>query len=256
MYQAMGFKLPEFAHLPLIMGAEGGRLSKRTGATAISDFRKMGYLPQALTNYLLLLSWAPGENRELIDINEAIKLFDITAVNKTAATFDLDKLNWFNNQYLKIEDPAKLTALVIPLLQEKNYIGKDNFDGNYIESLVKLFQPRLATLNDFPEWADFFFLKDPKMDAAAEKKFLSKDLSKEFRLFIERLNSLADFNIVSIEETFRAMVGELGLAAKDLIHPIRVALTGKTIGPGLFEVIYYLGKERTAERLSGYIRKE
>lgn len=254
LYQAMGFTVPYFAHLPLIMGAEGGRLSKRTGATAISDYRKMGYLPEALVNYLLLLSWSPGDNREVIDIKEAIKLFDIKDVNKTAAAFDLKKLDWINNQYLKNADPEKLAEELIPELIEKNYIEKDKFDRNYLISLVKLFQARLSTLNDFAVWADFFFLKDITIDPEAEKKHLSKDLSKEFRIFIERLDALDKFDIVTIEEAFRKMVAELGIEAKALIHPIRVALTGKTVGPGLFEVIYYLGKDKTKERLSKFIK--
>jgi glutamyl-tRNA synthetase len=255
LYQALGFPIPEFAHLPLILGKEGGRLSKRTGATAISDYRKMGYLPQALVNYLLLLSWSPGENREIIDINEASKIFDIKDVNKTAATFDINKLNWINNQYLKKEDAQKLTDELIPLLIEKGYIKKDSLDRGYLVSLVKLFQARLSTLNDFPEWADFFLVEDIKIDPAAEKKFLTRDLSREFKLFIERLDALAQFDIVTIETAFRNLVGELNIDAKTLIHPIRVVLTGKTIGPGLFEVIYYLGKERTKQRLMQWIER-
>ena len=255
LYKALSLKIPEFAHLPLIMGMEGGRLSKRTGATAISEYRKMGYLPQALTNYLLLLSWAPGENREVIDIKEAIKLFEIKDVNKTAAAFDLKKLDWMNNQYLKTEDPERMADELLPLLIEKKFIEKDNFDRNYLVSLVKLFQARLTTLNDFVDWADFFFVKDLQIDPEAEKKHLNRDLSKEFKLFIERLEALEKFDIVTIEEAFRKMVAELHLEAKALIHPIRVALTGKTVGPGLFEVIYYLGKERTKERLTKFIRK-
>ncbi|MCX5709988.1 MAG: glutamate--tRNA ligase [Candidatus Omnitrophica bacterium] len=255
-YEALGFKVPDFAHLPLIMGAEGGRLSKRTGATAISDYRKMGYLPEALVNYLLLLSWAPGGDRELIDINEAIKLFDIKNVNKTAATFNLKKLQWVNNQYLKNADPEKLADEVVPMLIEKKLIEKDNFDRNYLVSLVKLFRERLTTVNDFPDWADFFFLKEVQIDPAARDKHLTKDLSQEFSLFIKRLDGLDKFEIAEIEGAFREAVKELGVEAKALIHPIRVALTGKTIGPGLFEVIYYLGKERTKERLSRFIKKE
>lgn len=254
LYQALGFTLPEFAHLPLILGEAGGRLSKRTGATAISDYRKMGYLPAALVNYLLLLSWSPGDNREIIDIQEAIKIFDIKDVNKTAATFDLDKLNWINNQYLKKEDAQKLSDELIPLLVEKGYIQKDNFNRDYIVSLVKLFQARLSTLNDFIDWADFFFLKDIKIDPAAQEKFLSTDLSGEFKLFVERLEALDKFGTVTIEDCFRNLVKELNIEARTLIHPIRVALTGKTIGPGLFEVIYYLGKERTKQRLLRWVK--
>ncbi len=252
-YQALGFSMPEFAHLPLIMGMEGGRLSKRTGATAISEYRKAGYLSCALVNYLLLLSWSPGDNREIIDMHEATRLFDIKQVNKTAATFDLKKLDWVNNQYLKGEDTDRLTDFIVPLLMEKKYITENNFDRNYVVSLVKLFQSRLTTLNDFTERAAPFFLKEVQMDEAAKEKFLSRDFSREFTLFIQRLEALKDFNLVTIEDSFRQLVGELGIEAKALIHPVRVALTGKTVGPGLFEVIYYLGKDRTKERLTKFI---
>ena len=253
-YEALGFALPNFAHLPLIMGVDGGRLSKRTGATAISDYRKMGYLSEALLNYLLLLSWAPGDNRELISVKEAVKLFDIKNVNKTSATFDLKKLDWINNQYLKNADPEKLADELVPLLAEKNYINKDSFDRAYLLTLVKLFQARLPRLNDFVEWADFFFLEEPVMDEAAKVKYLGQDISKEFNLFVQKLDNLACFDIINIEAGFRELVGELGIEAKKLIHPIRVALTGKTIGPGLFEVIYYLGKERSKKRLLKWVK--
>jgi len=255
LYQALGFSLPLFAHLPLIMGVDGGRLSKRTGATAISDYRKMGYLSEALLNYLLLLSWAPGDNQELINIKEAVKLFDIKNVNKTAATFDLKKLDWINNQYLKNADPEKLADELVPLLEAKGYINKDNFDRPYLLTLVKLFQARLPRLNDFVEWADFFFLTEPVMDEAAVKKYLASDLSKEFKLFAQRLANLSSFDVINIETSFRELVLELGIEAKKLIHPIRVALTGKTIGPGLFEVIYYLGKEKSISRLSKWVKQ-
>ena len=161
-----------------------------------------------------------------------------------------------NNQYLKLQDPEKLTDEIIPLLIEKNYITKDDFDRNCIASLVKLFQGRLSKLSDFAEWADFFFLREIKIEPKAKEKFLSVDLSREFKLFIGRLETLEKFDIVTIEDTFRNLVNELGIEAKALIHPIRVALTGKTVGPGLFEVIYYLGLSRTKERLDKFIKKE
>ncbi|MFH1507819.1 MAG: glutamate--tRNA ligase [Candidatus Omnitrophota bacterium] len=249
LYQALGFALPEFAHLPLILAKEGGRLSKRKGATAISEFRQMGYLPEALVNHLLLLGWAPGPDRQIIPIEEAIGLFDIKHVNKTAAVLDLDKLDWMNNQYIKNADAEKIADLVIPLLLEKKIIQQENLDRAYTVSTVKLLQPRLTTLNEFPERADAFFLKEVVFDPVAKEKYLSRDLSREFRLFIERLDNLKVFDTLSIEESFRELIQELGIESKALIHPIRVALTGKTVGPGLFEVINHLGKERTKERL-------
>jgi glutamyl-tRNA synthetase len=251
MYETLGLPIPAFAHLPLILATEGGRLSKRKGATAISEFRSMGYLSKALVNFLLLLGWSPGENREVIEPSEAVKLFDIKHINKTAAVLDLDKLNWINNQYLKAEDPADLADELVPLLAAKGIV---DVDKSYLRSVVSLLQQRLTTLNDFPDRADFFFLKDPVMDPKACEKFLSKDLSREFALFSERLAGLKQFEIPAIEEAFRQLAVELKVETKALIHPIRVALTGKTIGPGLFEVIYYLGKERTIERLMKQVK--
>jgi nondiscriminating glutamyl-tRNA synthetase len=254
-YEALGFPIPRFAHLPLILAKEGGRLSKRKGATAISEYRDMGYLAKSLVNFLLLLGWSPGDNREIIDINEAIKLFDIRHINKTAAVLDMDKLSWLNNQYLKNEDPEKLTDALIPELEARKLVNKDNLDRNYVLSLVKLLQSRLTVLNDFVERADFFFLDDFPIDQKAREKFLNRDFSKEFSLFIQRLDKLEKFEAADIEEAFRGIVGELGIEAKALIHPVRVALTGKTVGPGLFEVIQVLGKTRTKERLARFVRK-
>lgn len=256
LYEALGLTPPKFAHLPLILSKEGGRLSKRKGATAISDYHAMGYLPSALVNYLLLLGWSPGGNQELIPIEEAIRLFDITHINKTAAVLDLDKLDWMNSQYLKNEAPGRLAEEVIPLLLEKKLIKKEQYDKDYIISLVQLFQGRLTTMHDFVMRADCFLLEDIVMDPQAEQKYLAGDFSKEFKLFIERLEALEKFDIITIEEAFRKMVEELHIEAKSLIHPIRVALTGKTVGPGLFEVIYYLGKERVRKRLQKWIKKE
>jgi glutamyl-tRNA synthetase len=252
-YDALGFNVPHFAHLPLIMGAEGGRLSKRTGATAISDYRNMGYLAEALVNYLLLLSWSPGDDREVIDINEAIKLFEIKDVNKTSAAFDQKKLSWINNYYIKHEDPQKLAERLIPLLVEKKYIPEEGFNREYLTSAIKLFQERLPTLNDFPVRADYFFVDEIAIEPQAREKFLSRNFSKEFKLFIERLDGLKQFDAAHIEAAFRELVGELNLQAKELIHPMRVALTGKTVGPGLFDLIYCLGKERVKKRLSRWI---
>lgn len=252
LYQALGFPIPEFAHLPLIMGAEG-RLSKRTGATAISDYRASGYLPQALVNYLLLLGWSPGENQEIVNIAEAIKKFDITDANKTASQFNLEKLNWVNAQYIKKLAPAELLELVKPLLLEKKYIA-DNFDSNYLLSVVKLFQERITTLADFADYSDFFFNEAIDIGPEARKRLEAKDYSKEFRLLIERLDALGRFDHLNIETSFRALVSELQIKAAELVHPVRAALTGKTIGPGLFELMEALGKEKIRQRLNAFIK--
>ncbi len=254
LYQALGFDMPVFAHLPLILAKGGGRLSKRTGATAISEFRQFGFLPEALVNYLMLLGWSPGENREIIDIQEVVKIFDIMNANKTAAVFDTDKLNWVNNQYIKNAPVEKLSDLLIPMIERRfPQAPRVCLDRQWLKDLIKLYQGRINTLEDFLDWADFFFLNEITVEQGLKDKFLSQDLSREFSLFIDRLEKLELFTVTGIEEAFRNLVKELNITTRQLIHPVRVALTGKTVGPGLFDVIFYLGKERTGSRLKKWI---
>ena len=247
-YEALGFKIPKFAHLPLIMGTEGGRLSKRTGATAATEYRKMGYLPEAIVNYLMLLGWSPGENQEVVKFADAVRKFSIKKINKTAAEFSVDKLNWINAQYIKKTDTKILTDLLVPFLKEKGYI-KDDFDRKGLESIVRLFQGRMTTLLDFLDWAEFVFVEKFSVDPEAKEKYLSHDRSREFALLSERLKALDRFDLTSTEKTFRDLVEELKISSSDLVHPVRVALTGKSVGPGLFETMTLLGKEKTIRRL-------
>lgn len=253
LYEAFGFNLPLFAHLPLILGKDGGRLSKRTGATAISEFRSMGFLPEALLNYLLLLGWSPGANKEVVAIADAIKTFKLQAVNKTAATFDMDKLLWMNSQYLKVYSLDKLTDLISPLLKEKG-VAPEKFDREWLKSVIKLFQPRLNTLNDFLEWAEFFFVEDVNLDEAAGAKLAGRDSSSDFKNLAKRFSELKSFSHEEIENNFRDYINVVGIQSRDLIHPLRAVLTGKTIGPGLFEVIALLGKEKTKKRLERFAK--
>ncbi len=248
-YQALGFKVPKFAHLPLILDESGGRLSKRTGAVAVSDYRKQGFLPEALVNYLMLLGWSPGNNQEMIQLSSAIKKFSIKKINKAAAAFSMDKLKWLNNQYIKQMDPEQFVEIIMPFLEKKGYI-KENFDRQTLKSSVDLFKGRISTLLDFLEWTEFVFVDDFYKDQEAREKHLSKNRVKEFSLLVERLSHIDPFDAAMTEKVFRDLVAELGLEASDLVHPMRVALTGRAVGPGLFETIALLGKEKTIKRLS------
>ncbi len=259
LYDALGYKVPKFAHLPLILGNDGGRLSKRTGATAISEYKAMGYLPDALRNYFMLLGWSPGGNQEIVSLDKAVKNFSIKKVNKTAATFSLDKLNWVNSEYIKKLEVGKLTDLITPFLKNRKYLQED-FDRDWLNKVVKLYQGRINNLGDFLDWTDFLFLDKPVFNEQAREKLQSKNLSKEFSLLAEKVGSLESFDAHSIEEEFRALVQELDMSASELVHPVRAALTGKLIGPGLFETIEILGCEKTKQRLvqvyEGLKRKE
>lgn len=249
-YEALGFKAPKFAHLPLIMDAEGGRMSKRTGATAVTDYRKMGFVAEGIVNYLMLLGWSPGPNQEIVSLEKAVQNFSIKKINKAAAIFSMDKLKWVNSQHIKAMPLAHLTDLLVPFLKEKNYLG-DEFDRKRLETIVHLFQGRLSTLTDFLDWADFIFTEEVAIRPEDKEKFLGKDLQKEFSALSERLAALEDFTAQGTESAFRSVVAELGLTSSDLVHPVRVALTGKSVGPGLFETMSILGKEKTVKRLRG-----
>ena len=249
LYEALGLELPQFAHIPMILGQGGGRMSKRAGATAITEYRRMGFLPEALVNYLMLLGWSPGNNQEIISLAEAIKKFNITDGNKTAATFDMNKLLWLNSQYIKSAEAAKLVGLVKPFMVEQFPLDADNFDGNFLERVLKLFQERANTLVELAQGLKPFFINEVEFDEAAKEKFLSQDLSREFALLREKFSRLSDFSALAVEEAFRAAAGDLQVTTKHLIHPLRVALSGKTVGPGMFEFIEVLGRQKTLARI-------
>jgi len=255
-YEALGFNIPKFAHLPLIMGQEGGRLSKRTGAVAVSEYRAMGFLPEALVNYLMLLGWSPGKNQEVVEIAAAVKEFSLKKVNKTAAMFSLEKLRWINAQYIKRMTPSALKERLIPLLKEKGF-GDGRIEGGHrLDEIIAAFKGRLVTLTDFLDWTGFIFEDRLEIPPELKDKFFSRDLTKEFWLLRERLDGLESFTKTACEEAFRDLVSELGMKAADLVHPVRVALTANPVGPGLFETMAILGKEKTLKRLSQIIQTQ
>ncbi len=247
-YQALGFKPPKFAHLPLIMGEEGGRMSKRHGAVAVSDYKKEGFLPEAIVNYLMLLGWSPGNNQEVVPVQTAIKSFSIKKINKAAAAFSMDKLEWINSQYIKKTDNEKLVDLVIPFLKEKGYIT-DGYDRKKLLEIVQLYKGRLSTLTDLLDWADFVFVDQLNIDPKAKEEHLSTDKKREFELLKGKLSTINSFGAKEAEQAFKDSAAELGVQSSDLVHPLRVALTGKAVGPSLFETMAVLGKEKTLKRL-------
>ncbi len=248
-YEALGYALPCFAHIPMILGAGGGRMSKRTGATAISEYRAMGLLAEGLVNYLMLLGWSPGNNQEIISLAEAVRKFDIADAGKTAATFNMGKLLWLNAQYLKTRAPEALSDLLRPFLKDRYPHAAHNFDGKNMVSILELYRERARTLAEFADSLGPFFADEVVIDETLREKYFSKDLTGVFVLLKERLQALKEFKAAAIEAAFRAAVEELGLTAKAVIHPMRVALSGRTVGPGMFEFIEALGREATLRRL-------
>jgi glutamyl-tRNA synthetase len=246
-YKALELRWPKFAHLPLIMDPEGGRMSKRAGATAVTEYRTQGYLPEAIVNYLMLLGWSPGNNQEKVLMSSALKNFSIKKINKAGAAFSLEKLQWLNGQYIKEMDTKRLAEALRPLVAAKYPEARSQ--GKDFEDVVQLYKGRMSTLLDFLDWTDYLFKDQVCFEEGIKEKHLAQNMGREFGLLADRLNNTSDFNAKTTEEAFRAVVAELGIEAGVLVHPVRVALTGKAVGPSLFDTMAVLGKERTVRRL-------
>ena len=251
-YEALGLPMPQFAHIPLILSKDGGRLSKRHGATSISEYKNMGFLPEALVNYLALMGWAPGNDVEILPIDEIIKLFDVKDVNKTGAIFDMDKLSWMNGQYIKKMEPARLAKETENFLKDKNIVD-DKFDAEKWRGITAAYRERSRTLEDFISVYRIFFSDEIEYDEKAVEKYLkkpnSKDIMNRCKTAVESDNK---FDKASVEESYRKLADELKLKAAELIHPTRVAISGKTVGAGLFEMMEILGREKVLKRLSKF----
>ena len=248
LYKALGFKIPQFAHIPLILSKDGGRLSKRHGATSIFEYKNMGFLPSALVNYLTLVGWSPGKDREIMPLAEIIKLFDVKDVNKTGAIFDIDKLTWMNGQYMA----AMKSEELLPLVKKQAEVSGKSLDApdDMILKVIELYKVRMKTLPDFTAMTDHFFCDEYSVDEKGVEKHLTPPESRKILgEFVPRLEKLNDFKHTSIEEMCRSMAAELGLKVGAIIHPTRVAISGKTTGAGLFEMMEVLGRSKVIERM-------
>ena len=249
-YAALKFSAPQFAHIPLIVTEERARLSKRKGAMPLSYYREQGYLPEALFNFLALLGWSPGDDRELLCPEEIIKDFTLERIVKAAAYFNPEKLEWMNGQYIQKQDTQKLTEQIMPILKQSKVAVKD-LDREWLLKVVELFKVRLKKLSEFPEQADFFFKDSVALDEEL-KQFLQKKQSAKGILakLAAILKEIESFDVQAIEKACRNLIAEEKIKAGELIHPVRVALTGKRTGPGLFELMAVLGKEAVLKRLA------
>lgn len=246
LYAALGERPPKFAHIPLILGPDRKRLSKRHGAKAVLQYRDEGFLPEALFNFLALLSWSPGGNKEILSKKEIIKNFSIKRVKTTPAVFDYEKLLWMNQQYIKSLSHERLSEMLQDFVPEE---WKRDKDEEFWRGLAYLYRVRLKRLSDIATAAEFFFC-EPRYNRELLQKFIPDKEAKERLLTVaEQLKAIEDWKKEKIEDVVRGFAKSLGLKAKDLIHPIRVALTGRDASPGLFEIMELLGKETCIRRL-------
>ncbi|MFA6078406.1 MAG: glutamate--tRNA ligase [Candidatus Omnitrophota bacterium] len=246
-YEALGLTPPRFAHMPLIMGMDGAKLSKRHGGVSVEEYKREGFLPEALINYLLLLGWSPGNDREIIPLADAVKEFDINKMKGVQAKFDLQKLRWMNGEYIM----AKSRDELLPLIKNQFMSsGKALPPDEMLLKVIDLYKIRIKTLSEFVDMTDHFFSDVYSIDEKGKEKHLSSDDSRAIlREFSVRLRTLNTFSHSALEEACRVMAQEKNLKAGQIIHPTRMAISGKTTGSGLFEMMEVMGKEKVIERM-------
>lgn len=250
LYDALNFKRPQFSHISMILGQDKSRLSKRHGATSALAYRDMGYLPDAMINYLARLGWSHGD-QEIFSREELIKHFSFDSVNTSAAIFDADKLSWVNEQYIQSTPPGELAKHLEPHLIKAGVLPEDhNLSLQGISKVIPCLNQRAKTLIEMAEKSAFFFKKEVEFDEKAKNKFLTEEAKPILEKVIAGLSALDEFSAEKIETLFKNIVEEEGMKLGKLAQPVRVALTGTTVSPGIYDVILLLGKEETLKRLN------
>jgi len=248
LYQALGKPLPKFAHIPMILGEDGSRLSKRHGATSVMEYKRLGFLPEALLNFLALLGWSPGNDVEILSLDEMVERFTLERVNSTSARFNMEKLLWMSGRYIKNAAPERLVSLAKEHLREEG-LTYEGFSDEWLARLISIYQERMKTLKEFCRDARFFF--DEKIEYREEslKKYLSDEGRGRLRKASEVLSGLEDFSRGPLEKVLRDLARQEKVGFAQIAQPIRVAVSGTHISPPIFDTLELLGKERTLRRI-------
>ena len=250
LYEALGYPVPEFAHVPMILGSDKKRLSKRHGATSVMAYQEMGYLPEALVNYLVRLGWSFGDE-EIFSMTDLIEKFSLDNVGRSAGVFNPEKLLWLNSHYIKTGDPERLAELLKPFLQQKEL---EFSAGPKLIDVVESLQERSATLLEMAEGAAFYFVDPVVYEEKAKKKFLVSQQKHIFTIIFEKLSNCESFIKEELELLFAEVMQETELKFGKVAQPLRVALTGGVPSPGIYEVLLVLGKERSLRRIEQAIK--
>ncbi len=254
-YEALGWPPPQWAHIPLLMGPDGKKLSKRKDYggyeiyTNIEDYRRIGYLPEALCNSLILMGWSPGGDVEMISMDEIIRQFDISRVVKTHSQVNYEKMMWMNGKYIREYTVDELTEMLLPYLRDAG-CDPEKYDRDWLKKIVALFHDNLNVLSEFPEKAKYFLAEKIEYQEKAVKKFLAKEgagaMLKEVRDGIAAMDTV---NEKQLEDLLRGISEKNGVGFGKVAQPVRVSITGGTVSPGIFETVEAMGKETVLERI-------
>ncbi|MCU0609412.1 MAG: glutamate--tRNA ligase [Chitinispirillaceae bacterium] len=252
LYEAFNWTPPHFAHLPIILAADGGKLSKRKGAASVMDYKLEGYLPEALLNFLSLLGWSPGDGdkREKMTAVEIAEVFSLDHVSPKSAVFDEKKLEWMNGLYMAERDARSLLSEILPVWKEKGWViqSADASDPHLV-SIVDMMKVRSKKITELIDNTGYFFADPARYEEKAAKKHFVKETADLLSVLSEKMNLLQGFDHQMIEDLYKAYSGQTGLSLGQLVHPTRLAVSGVSFGPGLFELMAVLGKETVLRRI-------
>ncbi|MCX7959832.1 MAG: glutamate--tRNA ligase, partial [Deltaproteobacteria bacterium] len=249
LYEALDMPLPVFVHLPMILGSDRTRLSKRHGATSVGVYEDMGYLPEAMVNYLVRLGWSYGDE-EIFSKSELIEKFSLKNLGRSSAVFNPEKLLWLNSQYIMRLPPERIAAVLSKFLAKRNI---ECSNKEILGKIVLALRERAKTIDEMAEKAMVFFEKEVVFEEGAREKFITDDIRPVLSDIVSGLNEQKDFSIGSIEQFFKNFVESKGIKFKLIAQPLRVALCGRTIGPGIFEMMEIFGKEESIRRIKSVI---
>lgn len=248
--EALGAEAPKYAHIPLILNTNGSKMSKRDQGASVGEYMEQGYLPEAVVNYLCLLGWSPKDNREVVPIDEVISMFRLEDINRGNARFDLNKLFWINGEYFREKSLEEIEPLAVDILTKAKVLPEDGkFDKEYFRAALAIAKEKIKLAGELPEWMDFFFVDDFSYDEKAARKHFTEQGFENLRAIKAELAGLADFSPEAIEAVFKAKAADTGQKMAAFVHPVRLALSGKPVGPSLYHLIEVLGRDRCLTRL-------
>ncbi|MGD9872983.1 MAG: glutamate--tRNA ligase [Kiritimatiellia bacterium] len=254
-FQALGAEVPQYAHLPMIVNAQGKPYSKRDGAAYVGEFRDREYLPEALFNYLALLGWSPGDDREIMTRDEMVQLFDLARAQSSPAQMDLKKLEWMNGVYMRSQPKEELEKRCRDVMIQRG-LWDSSTTPDYFSAVLRAMGDRIHFYSDIALQAGFFFTENYEYDEKAVSKRLMKEGAlDELRELGKRFSASEKFDVASLDKILHDYAIELGVNPGQLIHPVRVAVSGMSVGPGLFEMLEVLGRERVASRIERTLQK-
>jgi glutamyl-tRNA synthetase len=241
--------MPQFAHLPLLLNPDRSKLSKRQGDVATEDYRDKGYLPEALVNFVALLGWNPGDERELFTLEELTKEFSLDRVGKSGAIFNIEKLNWMNAEHLRKKSAAEILPLLRQALAKSEFAGQE-FPDEYLVGIIAAMRERVSFVRDFVEKCPYFFQPPSAYDPEVVKKRWKKETSAYLRALVEEFSKLSTPAQADYEAALHRVAEALKIKNSELIHPLRLAVSGMGAGPGVYDILALLGKEESIRRIT------